>query len=57
MGPIAPSFVPAVSLQVLSDGSLRPYLPNAIQFRDRGLSAAGGAVFRALGDAEQTASA
>lgn len=28
---------PAVSLEVLPDGSLRPYLPNAIQFRDRGL--------------------
>jgi hypothetical protein len=28
---------PAVSLEVLTDGSLRPYLPNAIQFRDRGL--------------------
>lgn len=28
---------PAISLEVLSDGSLRPYLPNAIQFRDRGL--------------------
>ena len=29
--------VPAVSLQVQSDGSLLPYLPNAIQFRDHGL--------------------
>ncbi len=28
---------PAMSLEVLRDGSLRPYLPNAIQFRDRGL--------------------
>lgn len=28
---------PAVSLEVLTDGSLRPYLPGAIQFRDRGL--------------------
>ena len=28
---------PAVSLEVLADGSLRPYLPGAIQFRDRGL--------------------
>src|SRR5262245_1525558 len=29
--------VPAVTLQVQSDGSLLPYLPNAIQFRDQGL--------------------
>ena len=28
---------PAISLEVLSDGSLRPHLPNAIQFRDHGL--------------------
>ena len=28
---------PAVSLEVLTDGSLRPYQPAAIQFRDRGL--------------------
>jgi len=28
---------PAMSLEVLPDGSLRPYLPNAIQFRDHGL--------------------
>jgi hypothetical protein len=28
---------PTVSLEVLGDGSLRPYLPNSIQFRDRGL--------------------
>jgi hypothetical protein len=28
---------PAVSLEVLADGSLRPYQPAAIQFRDRGL--------------------
>jgi hypothetical protein len=28
---------PAVSFEVLSDGSLRPYQPAAIQFRDRGL--------------------
>jgi hypothetical protein len=27
---------PAVSLDVLPDGSLRPYLPNSIQFKDRG---------------------
>ena len=25
---------PATSLRVVADGSLRPYLPNAIQFRD-----------------------
>jgi hypothetical protein len=31
------SISPAMSLEVLPDGSLRPYLPNAIQFRDRGL--------------------
>src|SRR5712671_3744260 len=28
---------PATSLEVLPDGSLRPYLPGAIQFRDQGL--------------------
>jgi hypothetical protein len=28
---------PAMSLEVLADGSLRPFLPNSIQFRDRGL--------------------
>jgi hypothetical protein len=28
---------PAVSLEVIPDGSLRPYLPSAIQFRDQGL--------------------
>lgn len=28
---------PATSLEVLADGSLRPFLPNSIQFRDRGL--------------------
>ncbi len=28
---------PAISLEVLADGSLRPFLPNSIQFRDRGL--------------------
>lgn len=28
---------PTVSLEVLDDGSLRPYWPSAIQFRDRGL--------------------
>jgi hypothetical protein len=28
---------PAVSLEVLADGSLRPYWPKAVQFRDRGL--------------------
>ena len=27
---------PALSLEVLADGSLRPYLPNSIQFKDRG---------------------
>src|SRR5438034_1842699 len=29
--------VPAVSLEVLGDGSLRPFLPANIQFRDGGL--------------------
>jgi hypothetical protein len=28
---------PAISLEVLGDGSLRPFLPNSIQFRDSGL--------------------
>src|SRR6516225_1463910 len=28
---------PAVSLRVMADGSLRPFLPNAIQFRDGAL--------------------
>jgi hypothetical protein len=28
---------PAVTLEVMSDGSVRPFKPNAIQFRDRGL--------------------
>jgi hypothetical protein len=28
---------PQLSFEVLADGSLRPYQPNAIQFRDRGL--------------------
>src|SRR5450432_2148632 len=29
--------VPAISLEVLADGSLRPFLPANIQFRDGGL--------------------
>ena len=28
---------PAISFEVIPDGSLRPYLPNTIQFRDQGL--------------------
>ena len=34
MAAIAPSIKPAVSLRVMGDGSVRPFVPNVIQFRD-----------------------